>query len=82
MRQLIMPGSIFLESSTSLACASLYGRLTARPPFGVLVLENFFLYFAFAADAFFIFLVLHSVQWFVSSRLRAYAFRLNSSHLA
>jgi hypothetical protein len=42
-------------------------------------LENFFLYFAFAANAFFIFLVLHLVQWFVSGRVRAYALRLNSS---
>ncbi len=46
----------------------------------MLILENFFQYFAFAANAFFIFLVLHSVQWFVSGRLRACALRLNSSH--
>jgi hypothetical protein len=44
-----------------------------------LVLENFFLYFAFAANVFFIFLVLHSVQWFVSARLHAHARRLTTS---
>jgi hypothetical protein len=34
-----------------------------------LVLQNFFLYFAFAANVFFVFLVLHSLQWFASARL-------------
>jgi hypothetical protein len=48
---------------------------------GMLILENFFLYFAFAANAFFIFLVLHSVQWFVSGRLQACALRMNASHI-
>jgi hypothetical protein len=46
----------------------------------MLILENFFQYFAFAANAFFVFLVLHLVEWFVSGRLRACALRLNSSH--
>ena len=54
----------------------------SKVPVGILVLENFFLYFAFAANAFFIFLVLHSVQWFVSARLRACARRLDCSHIA
>jgi len=44
-----------------------------------LVLENFFLYFAFAANVFFIFLVLHSVQWFVCARLHAHARRRTTS---
>jgi hypothetical protein len=39
-------------------------------PVGFYVLENFFLYFAFAANAFLVFLILHSVQWFVSARLQ------------
>jgi hypothetical protein len=46
-----------------------------------LVLENFFLYFAFAANVFSIFFVLHSVQWFVSARLHAYAKRLTTSRI-
>jgi hypothetical protein len=45
----------------------------------LLVLENFFLYFAFAADVFFIFLVLHSVHWFVSARLHTCTRRLTAS---
>lgn len=47
----------------------------------LLVLENFFLYFAFAANVFFIFLVLHSVQWFVSARLHTCARRLATSRM-
>jgi hypothetical protein len=48
-------------------------------PGGMLILENFFLHFAFAANAFFIFLVLHSVQWFVSGRVQARALRVNAT---
>ena len=48
---------------------------------GMLILENFFVHFAFAANAFFIFLVLHSVQWFVSGRVRARALCLNSTNI-
>lgn len=55
--------------------------LGSKTSVGILVLENFFLYFAFAANAFFIFLVLHLVQWFVSGRVRACALRLNSSRI-
>jgi hypothetical protein len=52
-----------------------------KTPVSLLVLENFFLYFAFAANAFFIFLVLHSVQWFVAARLHAFARRLTPSRI-
>jgi hypothetical protein len=45
------------------------------------ILDGFFVYFVFAINAFFIFLVLHSVQWFVSGRLQACALRLNDSHI-
>ena len=54
----------------------------SNTPVGLLVLDNFFLYFAFAANAFVIFLILHSVQWFVFSRLQASALRLNAAHIA
>jgi hypothetical protein len=47
---------------------------------GSLVLGNFILHFAFAANVFFIFLVLHLVQWFVFSRLNSYSQRLNARH--
>jgi hypothetical protein len=45
------------------------------------ILDGFFVYFAFAVNAFFIFLVLHSAQWFVSGRLQACALRLNASSI-
>jgi len=45
------------------------------------ILDGFFAYFAFAVNAFFIFLVLHSVQWFLSGRLQACALRLNTSNV-
>ena len=45
------------------------------------ILDRFFAFFAFAVNAFFVFLVLHSVQWFVSGRLQACALRLNASHI-
>jgi hypothetical protein len=53
----------------------------SHTPVGILVLENFFLYFAFAANAFFIFLILHSIQWFVFSRFQACALSLNARHI-
>jgi hypothetical protein len=53
----------------------------SKTPVGILVLENFFLYFAFAANAFFIFLVLHAVEWLASARLHACARRLNTLHI-
>jgi hypothetical protein len=42
------------------------------------IFENLGFNFAFAANIFFVFLVLHSVQWFVSSRVQASARRLNT----
>ena len=44
----------------------------SKTPVGWLILENFVIHFAFAANVFSVFLTLHLVQWFVSSRLRAY----------
>jgi hypothetical protein len=41
----------------------------SRTPVINLILRNFLDYLAFAADVFSVFLVLHCVQWFVSSRV-------------
>jgi hypothetical protein len=46
-------------------------------PGWMLIFENLSIYFVFAANVFFIFLVLHSIQWFVASKVRASARRLN-----
>ena len=48
-------------------------------PVGTLILENFFLYFAFAVNVFFVLLILYSAQWAVSSRIRMHALRLGLS---
>jgi hypothetical protein len=48
-------------------------------PVSTLILENFFLYFAFATNVFFVLLVLHAAQWAVSSRIRTHALRLEVS---
>ena len=53
----------------------------SKIPVGTLILENFYLYFAFAANTFFMFLVLVSVQWYIFSRLQACALRLDRQML-
>jgi hypothetical protein len=73
--------SIFLESSSSLACDPLWTPDSNSTAVGMLILENFFLHFAFAANAFFVFLALHSMQWFLSGRLQACALRVNASNI-
>jgi len=50
----------------------------SRTPTAMLILRNFLMHFAFAANVFFVFLVLHSLQWFVSARVYAYVLRLTS----
>jgi hypothetical protein len=47
----------------------------SKVPVGTLILENFFLYFAFATNVFFVLFVLHSVLWAVSSRIRTSSLR-------
>ena len=37
------------------------------------ILGNFLLHFAFAANVFFVFLTIHSIQWLVSARVDAFA---------
>jgi hypothetical protein len=54
----------------------------SKIPMGFLVLNNFVMYFAFAANVFFVFIVLHSVQWLASGRIHAYAVRFNAKNIA
>ena len=51
-------------------------------PVGALILRNLVVYFAFAGNVFFVFLVLHSVQWFVSRSVRACTLRLEGQKTA
>ena len=55
---------------------------SSKVPGWTSIFENLGFDFAFAANIFFVFLVLHSVQWFVSSRVHASARRLNTQDIA
>jgi hypothetical protein len=55
---------------------------TSKVPGWTSIFQNLGFYFAFSASVFFVFLVLHSVQWFVSARVRATALRLGSRNIA
>ena len=45
---------------------------------GGIIWANFVRYFTFAANVYLLLLVLHSVQWFMSSRIYSFVKRLNS----
>jgi hypothetical protein len=46
---------------------------------GYVIFQNFLFQCAFAANAFFVFLVLHLIQWFLSRQLNSYAEHLKAS---
>jgi uncharacterized membrane protein YesL len=51
-------------------------------PVGWIVLQNFVIYFALAANVFVVFLILHFVQWFVSSRVDACSLQIGTQQMA
>jgi hypothetical protein len=53
----------------------------SKTPVDILIIENFYLYFAFAANTSFVFLLLVSVQWYIFSRLQACALHLDRQAL-
>jgi hypothetical protein len=55
---------------------------TSKVPGWTSIFQNLGFYFAFSSNVFFVFLVLHSVQWIVSSRVQASALRLNAKSIA
>ena len=54
---------------------------SSKVPGWTSIFQNLGFYFAFSANVFFVFLVLHSVQWFVSARVRAAALRFNAQNI-
>src|SRR6266436_2524976 len=56
--------------------------VSSSTPGWMLIFQNLSIYFTFATNVFFVFLVLHSVYWFVSRRVRASALRLNTQTIA
>jgi hypothetical protein len=51
-------------------------------PVGWIVLQSFVIYFAFAANVFLVFLILHFVQWFVSGRVDACSSQVGAQQMA
>jgi hypothetical protein len=49
----------------------------SRTPVGWLIVMNFAIQFAYAANVFFVFLILFIVKWFVSGRVKAYGSMFN-----
>ena len=47
-------------------------------PTGWIVVRNFHIHFAFAANAFSVLLVIHIIQWFVANRVSAVSLQSNS----
>jgi len=54
---------------------------SSKVPGWTSIFQNLGFYFAFSANVFFVFLALHSVQWFVSARVRASALRLSAQNI-
>jgi hypothetical protein len=57
-----------------------FPRGDSSVPASTLIMHDFIRYFTVARTAFLVFLVVHSVQWFVSSRVRAARLRLLASN--
>ncbi len=55
---------------------------SSRTPPGWFVLRDFQIYFAFAANVFSVFLILHLVQWFVSGRVDACSLQVGAQQMA
>lgn len=78
MRQLITATFYLFGLMFFIGLPSAFNLLgLTKTPAVTLILENLPVHFAVAANAFFAFLVLHSIQWFVFNRVYAYAMRLN-----
>jgi hypothetical protein len=76
LRQMIVAMAYFFGLTFFLQLQNAFWTPDNNRPVGLMILENFRVYFHFAAQVFFAFLILHSIQWFVSSRIRAAALRL------
>jgi hypothetical protein len=83
MRQLIVGTFYLFGSMVFLGLHSVFITLgDGKLPVGTLILRNLGAYFVFAENVFFVFLVLYSVQWFVSRLVRAQTLRLEGQEAA
>jgi hypothetical protein len=69
LQQVTLAAFYLLGLVLSLCFQSAYMVLGDSPtPTGLIVLRNFYVHLAFAANAFFVLLVVHIIQWFVANR--------------
>ena len=78
LRQTIAGMSYLFGLTFFLLIQTAFGTPDNNRRVGLMVLENFKFDFRFAADVFLVFLTLHAVQWFVSSRICKAAFRVGA----
>jgi len=78
LRQTIVAMSYLFGLTFFLLIQTAFWTPDNNRPVGLMVLENFKFDFRFAADGFLVFLALHAVQWFVSSRICKAALRLDA----
>jgi|HubBroStandDraft_4_1064222.scaffolds.fasta_scaffold373789_1 hypothetical protein len=78
LRQTIIAMSYLFGLTFFLLIQTAFWTPDNNRPVGLMVLENFKFDFRFAADVFLVFLALHAVQWFVSSRICKAALRLDA----
>jgi len=79
LRQLILAMFYFFGFTFFFQLRFAYYTPDNNRPVGPMVLENFKSDFNFAGFIFLVFLALHSVQWFVSGRIRRAVFRLSAN---
>jgi hypothetical protein len=77
LRQLLLATFYFFGFTFFFGIQGAYHTPDNNRPVGLMVLENLRINFSFAAFMFLVFLALHSVQWFVSRRIRRAALRLD-----
>jgi hypothetical protein len=72
--------TFYLFGFVLFACLQFAYRVleNSTTPLGWIVVRNFQIHFAFAANAFFVFLLLQFIQWFVADRVNAVSLQANS----
>jgi hypothetical protein len=76
LKQATVAAFYFLGFALFAAFQSAYSVIAhTKIPIGWIVLQDFQAHFAFAGNAFFLFLILHLIQWSVESRINTFALR-------
>jgi hypothetical protein len=78
LRQIIVSMFFLFGLTFFLEIQNAFWTADNNRPVGPMILENFRAYFRYGAAIFLVFLVLHSVQWFISGRICTAALRLDA----